>query len=67
MEAIIRTENIGWWCPECKHKTAGITENGETVCPLCKRKLWKCAYCKQMTFGILANVNVCHHCGHTRE
>lgn len=64
MGSIIRTEKIGWWCPKCKHETAGITENEETICPLCKRKLWHCDNCGQHTFGTLQNAQQCHHCGH---
>lgn len=64
MASIIRTETIGWWCPNCKHKTAGLTKNGKTVCPLCKRELWQCEHCGQYTFGTLKDVGQCHNCGH---
>ncbi len=67
MGSIITSSVIKHWCPICKHNTAGITENGKVVCPLCKRELWQCQQCKEYTFGLITNADQCHHCGAVRD
>lgn len=69
MGRIVYEEVIAILCPVCGHTTAGIIlEQGssERVCLLCKRKLWKCSYCGQLTFGTLKDEAQCGYCQKTK-
>lgn len=62
MGRIVHEEIIRFWCPACGHKTAGIIVDGVRKCPTCKRKLWKCSRCEQLTFGTLRDEACCDKC-----
>lgn len=63
---IVVNNTLSSYCPICDIKTAGITENGKSICPLCKRELWHCEFCGQKTFGTLHDEGKCGHCGKER-
>lgn len=69
MGNIVTSGVIEYWCPVCKHNTAGIVKGKSTkrTCPLCGRELWQCQGCKDYTFGVITNTDQCHHCGTVRD